>query len=147
MAPPTYLFEPHDFSRSCTSCARYISAPVHVITRLAALVARPKAHLVPYHEAFAPNARELAGIVARPKVASKAGGADECASTACSTPMSWMARLKQVFAVDLSGCPHCGGELQVSAAITNPGVISRTLEHLGLDGRVQPRSPSAALAN
>ena len=122
MAPPTYLFEPHDFSRSCASCARYISAPVHVIARLAALVARPK-------------------------VASKAGGADECASTACSTPMSWMARLKRVFAVDLNGCPHGSGELQVSAAITNPGLISRTLEHLGLDGRVQPRSPSAALAN
>ena len=108
---------------------------------------RPKAHLVGYHGVFAPNARERAGIVARPKVVSKASASDECASTACSTPMSWMARLKRVFAVDLSRCPHCGGELQVIAVITEPGVISRILEHMGLDGRVQPRAPPLAVAN
>jgi hypothetical protein len=46
------LFEPHDF-----------------IARLAALVPRPKAHLVRYHGVFAPNARQRADIVAGPKVA------------------------------------------------------------------------------
>jgi hypothetical protein len=82
-----------------------------------------------------------------PKAASKAGGADETAANACATPMSWMARLKRVFAVDLSRCPHCGGELQVIAVITDPGVISCILEHMGLDGRVQPRASASALAN
>jgi uncharacterized protein with PIN domain len=61
--------------------------------------------------------------------------------------MSWMARLKRVFAIDLSRCPHCGGELQVIAAITDPGVIARILEHVGLDGRVQPRAPPSAVTN
>jgi len=124
------LFEPQDF-----------------MARLAALVPRPKAHLVRYHGLFAPNARERAGIVARPKAASKAGGADGTAANACTTPMGWMARLKRVFAVDLSRCPHCGGPLQVIALITEPGVISRLLEHLGLEGRVQPRAPPSALVN
>ena len=70
------LFEPQDFSRSCAPCApcaRDISASVHVIARLAALVPRPKAHLVRYHGLFAPNARDRAAIVARSKVASMAG--------------------------------------------------------------------------
>ena len=88
-----------------------------------------------------------AGIVAGPKAASKAGGADGTATNASTTPMSSMARLKRVFAVDLSRCPHCGGELRVIAVITEPGVISRILEHMGLDGPVQPRAPPMALAN
>jgi hypothetical protein len=118
------LFEPQDF-----------------IARLAALVPRPKAHLVRYHGLFAPNARERGSIVARPDAAIKASASDECASNAGSTPMSWMARLKRVFAVDLSRCPNCGGELRVIAAITEPGVIHRILEHMGLDEHVQPRAP------
>jgi hypothetical protein len=61
---------------------------------------RAKAHLVRYHGLFTPNARERGSIVARPDAAFKAS--DECASNAGSTPMSWMARLKRVFAVDLS---------------------------------------------
>ena len=65
-----------------------------LIARLAALVPRPKAHWVRYHALFAPNARERAGIVARPKV-TKASATDESAPQACTTPMSWMARLKR----------------------------------------------------
>jgi len=79
--------------------------PQDFIARLAALVPRPKAHLVRYHGVFAPNARERAGIVARPKVANKASAAAESAPDACTAPMSWMARLKRVFAIDLSRCP------------------------------------------
>ena len=117
------------------------------MARLAALVPRPKAHLVRYHGLFAPNARERAGIVAGPKAASKAGGADGTAANACTTPMSWMARLKRLFAVDLRRCPHCGGQLQVIGAITDPGVIARILKHMGLDGRLQARAPPSALVN
>jgi hypothetical protein len=50
-----------------------------------------------------------------------------------------------VFAIDLSRCPHCGGQLQVIGAITDPGVIARILEHMGLDGRLLARAlPSPA---
>jgi hypothetical protein len=83
----------------CTGCRHEHHGTTHVlfepqdfIARLAALVPRPKAHLVRYHGVFAPNARERAGIVARPKVASKASASDECAANACTTSMSWMAR-------------------------------------------------------
>jgi uncharacterized protein with PIN domain len=58
-----------------------------------------------------------------------------------------MARLKRVFAIDLKRCPHCGGELRVIAVITAPGVISRILQHMDLDGSEQPRAPPMSLAN
>lgn len=124
------LFEPQDF-----------------IARLAALVPRPKAHLMRYHGVFAPNARDRAAIVARPKVASKAATDDESQSSERTRPMSWIARLKRVFAIDLSRCPNCGGELRVIGAIAEPGVIKRILEHIGPDGCVQPRAPPPVLAN
>jgi hypothetical protein len=43
------LFEPLDFSRSRHPASRDIRASVHVIARLAALVPRPRTHLVRYH--------------------------------------------------------------------------------------------------
>ena len=79
------------------------------MARLAALVPRPKAHLVRYHGLFAPNARERAGVVPRPKLESKSTAADESDAKGGTTPMSWTARLKRVFAIDLSRCPDCGG--------------------------------------
>jgi len=61
--------------------------------------------------------------------------------------MSWMARLKRVFAVDLSRCTHCGGQLQVIGAITVPGVIARILKYMGLDGRLHARAPPLSVTS
>jgi len=69
--------------------------------------------------------------VARLKVASKAATTDESAPQAWTTPMSWMARLERVFAIDLSKCRHCGGELEVIGVITDPGVIAGMLNGPG----------------
>ena len=102
--------------------------------------------LVRYHGVFAPNARRRADIVARPKVVTVTGN-DECESNPSSTPMSWMARRARVFAIDSAHCPHCCGELRVIAVITEPSVISRILQHYGLDGPVQARAPPLSLAN
>ena len=124
------MFEPQDF-----------------IARLAALVPRPKAHLLRYHGLFAPNARDRAAIMARRKVASKAATDDESAPQACTTPTSWMARLKRVLAIDVSKCRHCGGELQAIGAITDPRVIARILKHMGLDGRLQARAPPSPVTS
>ena len=119
------LFEPEDF-----------------IARLAALVPRTRARLVRYHGLFAPNARERACIVARLKATTKPPS-DEPPPSRRTTPMRRMARLNRVFAIDLSTCPKCGGELRVIAAITDPGLIARILESLRpvLGGRIQPRAP------
>ena len=81
------LFEPQDF-----------------IARLAALVPRPKAHLVRYHALFAPNARHRHLIVARRTRRPSRPPGDDART---NTPMSWMARLKRVFNLDISVCPKC----------------------------------------
>ncbi len=44
-------------------------------------------------------------------------------------PMSWMQRLRRVFAIDISTCSRCGGEVRVIAAITEQALIARILEH------------------
>ncbi len=53
--------------------------------------------------------------------------------------MNSMARLQRVWAIDLGGCPNGGGELQVIAALTAPGVIARIIEPIVLE----PISPRA----
>jgi hypothetical protein len=44
--------------------------------------------------------------------------------------MSWAQRLKRVFAVDIEGCPDCGGKLRVIASIEDPQLIAKILAHL-----------------
>jgi len=90
------LFEPNDF-----------------IARLAALVPRPRAHLVRYHGLFAPNARHRHLIVLR-HTSPISTEKSENTSVATTAPMTWMARLNRVFGIDLSMCPKCGGKLRTS---------------------------------
>ena len=51
------------------------------------------------------------------------------AASARTAPMSWMTRLRRVFALDISDCPQCGGEARVIATVTEPMLIVRLLEH------------------
>jgi hypothetical protein len=44
--------------------------------------------------------------------------------------MSWMQRLKRVFAIDLRECPWCGAPMCVIAEITEPPVIDQILEYI-----------------
>lgn len=112
------LFEPHDF-----------------IARLAALVPRPRSHLIRYHGLFAPNARHRRLIV-KPKAATgDAKDADDAQPTE-RAPSRWMARLKQVFDIEVRVCPRCGGQLRVIGEVTEPAIIARILEHIrARDGR------------
>ena len=45
-------------------------------------------------------------------------------------PMSWMQRLKRVFALDIETCPKCGGTLRVIACIEDPPLIAKILAHV-----------------
>jgi hypothetical protein len=44
--------------------------------------------------------------------------------------MTWMERLRRVFAIDLSVCALCGGRVRVIADVTRPDVIQRILMHV-----------------
>ncbi|MEO8463937.1 MAG: hypothetical protein ABI640_01240 [Gammaproteobacteria bacterium] len=43
--------------------------------------------------------------------------------------MSWMQRLKRVFAIEIERCRRCGGQLEVIASIEDPALIERILAH------------------
>ena len=57
-------------------------------------------------------------------------------------PMSWMARLRRVFDIDISRCPVCNGTVRVIAVVTEPVVIGRIIEHLDTRGKDPPRQPA-----
>jgi len=95
--------------------------------RLAALVPRPRLHLIRFHGVLAPNAKLRAQVV--PAGPHEATGGSEltapepvCAHTR-PVRMSWARLLKRVFEIDLGHCPNCGGELKIIAAILEAPVI------------------------
>lgn len=57
--------------------------------------------------------------------------------------MSWMQRLKPVFAFDIETCPQCGGRLRVIACIEDPPLIRRILGHVQRREALTSRFPRA----
>ena len=107
--------------------------PLDFMARLAALVPRPRLNLTRFHGLFAPNSKYRHRIVSR-------NPQRRVDSDKPRAPMSWMQRLKRVFAIDIEMCPQCGGRLRVIACIEDPQVIARILGH------VQARDEHAAQA-
>ena len=120
-----------------------VMSPLEFMQRLAALVPRPRLHLIRFHGVLAPNAGLRAAIVPGP--AEKPGvPADEHVHGA-QARMGWARLLKRVFEFDLEHCPQCGGDFKIIAAIEAPALIVKILTHLGLPARAPPRSPARPL--
>ncbi|MGH8700940.1 MAG: transposase [Burkholderiales bacterium] len=121
-----------------------VMSPLEFMQRLAALVPRPRLHLIRFHGVLAPNAKLRAQVI--PAGSDKPDSATACKSTepCCAhrqpSRMSWARLLKRVFEIDLEHCPNCGGELKIIAAILEASVIDRILTHLGLEARAPPRA-------
>jgi hypothetical protein len=103
--------------------------PLDFIARLAALVPRPRAHLVRFHGLFAPNARHRRLVVPGPAPAPVSEGAEPGAMPTRAR-MTWAQGLRRVFDIDISRCVRCGAPLRVLGAITDPRVITAILTHL-----------------
>ena len=94
--------------------------------RLAALVPRPRLHLIRLHCVLAPHARLRALLVplalpAQAEGATAAAAAAECEAetTVQDRPqrISWARLLKRVFDIDMQHCPNCSaGEMNIIAA-------------------------------
>ena len=117
-----------------------VMSPLEFMQRLAALVPRPRLHLIRFHGVLAPNAGLRAAIVPGPAQDTSVPS-DEHAHGAPAR-MGWARLLKRVFEFDLEHCPQCGGDFKIIAAIEAPEVIARILTHLGLPARAPPRSPA-----
>lgn len=57
--------------------------------------------------------------------------------------MTWMQRLKRVFAIDIETCPRCGGKIRVVACIEDPDVIAKILDHIRARDEAEPSQPRA----
>ncbi|MCE2692604.1 MAG: transposase, partial [Rubrivivax sp.] len=125
-----------------------VMSPLEFMQRLAALVPRPRLHLIRFHGVLAPNAKLRPRVVpqqplAQAQAASEAAAPAECeVETVLARPhrISWARLLKRVFDIDMQHCPNCGGgELKIIAAILERPVIEKILTHLGLDPQPPPR--------
>ena len=117
--------------------------------RLAALVHRPRLHLILLHGVLAPNAKLRSLVVPQgPKVKEQAtegavasvGEAEAVQDQARPHRICWARLLKRVFDIDMQLCPNCGaGELKIVAAIVERPAIVKILMHLCLDMQLSPR--------
>jgi len=136
--------------------------PLDFLSRLAALVPRPRAHILTYHGILAPAAEWRDLVVPRPRVKSSpslgptsssprpepdpASGTLGPALTAQAqrpTRTSWAELMKRVFALDVLVCPHCGGPRRLIAPLTDGLIVRKILTHLGLStapGEARPAS-------
>nr|WP_234413882.1 transposase [Ideonella sp. A 288] len=124
-----------------------VISPLEFMQRLAALVPRPRLHLIRFHGVMAPNAKLRPLVVPQgPEMrdqATEAAVAAECELEpvqAMPHRISWARLLKRVFDIDLDTRPNCGGgELKIIATILERPVIEKILTHRGLDPQPPPR--------
>ncbi len=131
-----------------------LMSPLEFMQRLAALVPRPRLHLIRFHGVLAlyfPISAKLRALVV-PAGPEEATGESEHIATesGCAhgrpARISWARLLKRVFEIDMEHCPNCGGELKIIAAILESAVIERILTHLGLEARAPARERQLAQA-
>ena len=137
--------------------------PLAFLERLAALVPRPRAHLLTYHGVLAPAAQWRDRIVPGPRAPTESYAGTPERNAVCSRPVSgstdsptaqespartrrlrWAELLRRVFAVDVLTCPHCGGARRLIATITDGLVVRRILDHLELPSSPPPIAPARA---
>jgi hypothetical protein len=110
-----------------------IFEPLDFISRLAALVPRPRVNLTRFHGVFAPNSKHRAKVTpARRGKRKKAHPAEEGDQSPAEkrASMTWAKRLKRVFDIDIETCSECGGDVRIIASIEDPAVIKKILVHL-----------------
>ena len=93
-----------------------VMSPLEFMQRLAALVPRPRLHLIHFHGGLAPsftNEAKLRALVV-PAQPQEATGESQLAAneSGCAqhrpVRISWARLLKRVFEIDLEHCPNCG---------------------------------------
>jgi Putative transposase len=125
-----------------------VMMPLEFKQRLAALLPRPRLHLIRFRGVLAPNAklRPLVvpqGPTVQIRAATEATAAAECEGEAVQgrpQRIGWARLLKCVFDIDMQHWPNCGGgELKIIAAILERPMIEKILTHLGLDPQPPPK--------
>jgi len=111
-----------------------IFEPLDFISRLVALVPKPRVNLTRFHGVFAPNSHHRARVTpasrGKGKKAKAANDQQDQTPAERHTSMTWAQRLKRVFNIDIETCSECGGDVRIIACIEDPLVISKILTYL-----------------
>jgi hypothetical protein len=112
---------------------RVIFEPWDFISRLVALVPRPRVNLTRFHRVFAPNSKYRSKLTpARRGKRKKCYSVDDADQTPAEKPaaMTWARRLQRVFTIDIETCSECGADVSIIACIEDPPVIQKILAQL-----------------
>lgn len=109
-----------------------VMQPLELLEKIAAIIPRPKVHLTRYHGVLGPHYKHRKLIVPKPVPTLQTPPVEEQAEPASKSRISWARLLKRVFNIDVEICAACGGKAKVIAAIEDPAVIRKILDHLGL---------------
>lgn len=120
-----------------------VMSPMELLEKLSSIIPRPRVHLTRFHGILAPHDRHRKLVVPKPPEAKQ-----EAQATTQLKPltlqqqllenkkknqrMSWARLLKRVFNIDVETCLACGGKMRIIAAVEEPEVIKKILDHLGL---------------
>lgn len=120
-------------------------SPMELIEKLCALIPLPYFHLVRYWGVFAPNSKLRQGVI--PGKTRAEIKADQKKQDVRETPApirqgSYARILARVFAIDISTCSLCGGEMKIIGQIHRVDVIRKILSHLGENPRPPPIAPA-----
>lgn len=118
--------------------------PLDFIARLAALVPKPRVNLTRSHGVLRPSSKHRARVAPGRRSKRGQGAAtedlDEPTSAERRAAMTLAQRLKDVFGIDIEGCPACGGAAPIIACIEDPVVIEKSLAHLDAKAS-EPEAP------
>ena len=110
--------------------------PMELMERLVALVPRPRVHLTRYHGVLGPHYKNRKQIVPKPPelkiVTDDQVAADPKQLELKKKNIPWARLLARVFNIDVETCSKCGGKMKIIAAIEDPKVIRKILDHNGL---------------
>ena len=111
-----------------------IFEPLDFISKLAALVPKPRVNLTRLHGVFAPNSKYRALVTparrGKGRTVKIADAAEDKSPEERRASMNWAQRLKRVFDIDVETCDQCGGAVKVIACIEDAVVIKKILDHL-----------------
>ena len=120
--------------------------PLEFMERLAALVPRPRLHLIRFHGVLAPNAKLRSKIVPAPASPATQSPSEDAHGQGAPARISWgpaaQTRLRRRRGT-LSQLRRCLEDYRRSFdRLDDPPVIVKILSHLGLPTRGPPRAPA-----
>jgi hypothetical protein len=127
-----------------------IFTPIEFLEKLAALVPKPRAHLVRYAGVFSRHSA-LRPMIIPKKLRQSQESENSLSGEAVEKKVpseqskNWARLLKRVFGIDMNRCSHCSSEnVKIVAAIMEQKVIEKILTHLGLSSEVPKIHPARA---